>query len=77
MGAFSLPTVVSDAPNKIDVYIIGTDSALWHLSWDGLRWSAWEKLGGVIVDQPAAVSWGPGRVDMFATGTDHAMWDNW
>jgi hypothetical protein len=34
----------------------------------GLGWSAWQDLGGIITSAPAAVSWGPARIDLFARG---------
>jgi hypothetical protein len=41
--------VVSWGPNRIDVFAIGTDNALYHMAWDGSRWSDWEKRGGTLV----------------------------
>lgn len=34
----------------------------------GLGWTAWQDLGGIITSAPAPVSWGPGRIDVFARG---------
>lgn len=73
----SMPVVVSDQANRQDVYVIGTDSALWHRYWDGTAWRPWRSLGGTLVSKPAVASWGPDRVDAFAFGTDYAIWHNW
>ncbi|HEY5183716.1 MAG TPA: hypothetical protein VIM19_02160 [Actinomycetes bacterium] len=71
------PAVVSWAPNRLDVFTIGTDSALWHRWWDGSSWGGWESLGGLLESEPVAVSWAPNRIDVFALGTDHALWHRW
>lgn len=60
--------------SRTDVFVRGSDNALWHRSFDGSTWSAWESLGGTLTSNPAAVSWGPNRVDVFVRGTDGALW---
>jgi hypothetical protein len=60
----------------LDVFVRGTDSALWHRWYDG-GWSGWERLGGTLTSAPAAVSWSNGRIDVFAAGTDSALWHKW
>jgi len=71
------PVAASWAPNRLDVFTMGTDSALWHRWWDGSNWGGWESLGGTITSKPAVVSWGPNRLDVFALGTDSALWHRW
>ena len=73
----SPPVAVSWGPNRIDVFTMGTDSALWHRWWDGAHWGGWESLGGTITSPPSVVSWAPNRLDVFARGTDSAMWHRW
>lgn len=73
----SPPIAVSWAPNRIDAFAMGTDSALYHRWWDGSSWGGWESLGGVVTSEPAAVSWAPNRLDVFAVGTDGAMNHRW
>ena len=70
----SSPSVASWAPGRLDVFIRGTDNALWHSFWTGTAWSPFESLGGVLTSDPAAVSWGPGRLDVFVRGTDNQLW---
>jgi hypothetical protein len=72
----SSPSVASWAPNRLDVFVRGTDNALWHKWWNN-GWSGWESLGGVLTSAPAAVSWGPNRIDIFVRGTDNALWHKW
>src|SRR5215469_3404740 len=73
----SSPRVVAWAPNRLDIFVVGTDSALWHRWWDGSQWGSWESLGGIIVSPPEVVSWNTNRLDIFALGTDHALWHRW
>jgi Common central domain of tyrosinase len=73
----SPPGAVSWGPNRLDVFVVGTDHAMWHRWWDGAAWGGWESLGGILASPPEAVSWGPNRLDVFVVGTDHAMWHRW
>ena len=70
----SAPTVASWQSNRLDVFAIGQNRALWHLYWNGSSWSQWEDLGGVLNYSPAAVSWGRNRIDVFGVGTNKALW---
>lgn len=72
----SSPAVASWAPNRLDLFVVGTDSALWHKWWNN-GWSGWESLGGTLTSDPAAVSWGTNRIDIFARGTNSALWHKW
>ena len=64
--------------NRLDLFGIGTDGAMYHKAWNGSAWSPsplnWERLGGVFTSEPAVVSWGQDRLDIFALGTDGAMY---
>ncbi|KAF8246220.1 fucose-specific lectin [Wilcoxina mikolae CBS 423.85] len=70
----SSPTVASWSSNKVDVFLIGEDQALYTLSRSGnstAKWRPPQKLGGKFSSlTPAAVSWEQGRLDVFAVGTD-------
>lgn len=66
--------VASWGSGRLDVFIRGTDSALWHRFYDAGTWSAWESLGGILSADPAAVSWSNGRLDVFVRGGDAALW---
>jgi len=67
--------------NRLDLFVIGTDSAIFHKAWDGKAWlpsmKDWENLGGSFVFEPASVAWGPNRLDIFAIGTDSALYHKW
>jgi hypothetical protein len=68
------PGVSSWASNRLDVFVRGQDSALWHQSMSGTTWSGWQSMGGIITSDPAAVSWGANRIDVLARGQDNALW---
>ncbi len=75
---YTSPTVSSWGQNRLDVFVRGKDSALWHLPYNA-GWGTWESLGGELTSEPCAVSWGPNRIDVFARGKDgallHKIWD--
>jgi hypothetical protein len=68
------PAVSSWSAGRLDVFVEGTDGALWHKWWTGTSWSGWESLGGKLTSSPAATSQGSGLIDVFARGTDGALW---
>lgn len=72
-------TAASWANGRIDVFGIGTDSALWHLWYLDGNWStSWENVGGVCIGKPKAISPREGRLDIFVKGVDSAMYQlNW
>ena len=71
------PGVSSWGSGRLDVFVRGTDNALWHQFYDAGAWSAWESLGGVLAADPTAVSWANGRIDVFVRGADNALWHRW
>jgi hypothetical protein len=86
--SFNLPAAVVSGPavqnepiagDRIDVFGIGTDSAVYHLAWTfNQGWmKSWESLGGKFISPPAAVSWGSNRLDVFGIGTDSGMYHKW
>jgi hypothetical protein len=78
----SSPAVSSWAPGVIDVFVEGTDGALWHEWYSDGAWhpsqSDWERLSpSTFLYSPAAVSWGTRRVDVFVTGTNRHLMHVW
>jgi hypothetical protein len=71
------PAVSSWAAERLDVFTVGTDNALWH-KWFENGWYGWESLGGSLTDaSPAAISWSNGRIDVFARGSDGTLQHKW
>jgi hypothetical protein len=68
---------VSWAPNRLDIFGLGTDNAVWHRWWDGAHWGGWESLGGSLFSPVSAVSWSGDRLDLFAMGGDSALCHLW
>ena len=73
----STPEAVTWGPNRLDVFAVGTDHAMWHRWWNGNAWGGWESLGGALTSRPSAVVWGSNRLDIFALGTDLAVYHKW
>jgi hypothetical protein len=73
----SSPAAVSWSSSyfRLDVFVRGTDGALWHKAYQN-GWGRWESLGGQLAygTGPAVSSWGSGRLDAFVQGTDGALW---
>jgi hypothetical protein len=72
--ATSVSAVSSWGSSRLDLFVRGTDNALWHRSWDGTAWSVWDSLGGILTSDPSAVSQGVNSIDVFVRGTDNAIW---
>jgi baseplate J-like protein/repeat uncharacterized protein DUF346 len=72
------PAVASWGHDRLDVFVIGTDRALYHKWWDGNSWgpttTGYEYMGGIVVGDPAVVSWDHDRLDVFVIGTDGALY---
>lgn len=68
------PDATSSGATATDVFVRGSDNALWQRSWNGTTWGTWTSLGGTLTADPGAVSQGPGHTDVFVRGTDNAIW---
>jgi hypothetical protein len=84
LNGLSAPSVVSWAANRLDIFAIGLNGALYHRWWDGTNWNGPENLGGEgLINSPSAVSWAANRLDIFAVGSTgnlyHWAWNgtNW
>jgi hypothetical protein len=71
------PSAISWGSDRIGIFGVGTDSAMFHKLWDGSCWGGWESLGGILESEPVAVSWGLRWLDVFTIGTDSALWHKW
>jgi len=58
----------------LDVFVQGSDHALWRKSLDHGRWSSWESLGGRFASDPAVASWGEGRLDVYVVTSNGQLW---
>jgi hypothetical protein len=73
----SRPAAVSWGGGRIDVFVRGSDTHLWHRWFSGGGWSGWQNLFGVIPAgaSPAAASMASNRLEIFVRGTDNAVWE--
>ena len=68
------PAVTAQNANSLDVFVRGSDGALWYKYWTGTTWTASTSLGGVLTSAPAATSPANGAMDVFVRGSDNALW---
>jgi hypothetical protein len=70
--------VVAWGANRLDVFVLGTNRAVYHKWWNGAAWgpsgTGYEAMGGIGVSRPEAVAWGPDRLDVFVVGTDSGLY---
>jgi len=75
-------SVTSWGTNRFDLFVRGTDGAIYTKTWDStqpLNWDnshwypsqfGWNYLGGFITGTPEAISWGSNRIDIFMRAGD-------
>jgi hypothetical protein len=71
----SAPAAVSWGSGRIDVFVRGTDSTPYHVSFDNGSWGpGWVPLGGQTFHAPAAASRGAGRLYVLVRGTNGMLY---
>jgi hypothetical protein len=66
--------------NESDVFVVGTDHAVWHAYFAPMgialpcQGGCWESWGGFGASDPAATSIASGELDMVVRGTDSGLW---
>jgi hypothetical protein len=82
--SFYPPAAASWDANNMDLFVIGTDKAVWNrhnctADCVGITgWGPWVSLGGDSISAPTAWSSAPGILDVFVVGTDENLWnDHW
>jgi hypothetical protein len=70
------PAVCSWGGGRLDVFVQGTNSGMYHKSWtDQKGWSGWDYLGGVLTSAPAATATSDGnQIGVFVRGNDGGVW---
>ena len=73
--------VVAWGANRLDAFVIGTNSRLYHKWWNGSVWgpslTGYEDMGGTIISDPEVVAWGANRLDAFVIGTNSRLYHKW
>lgn len=67
------PAAVTCGSGCLDVFVRGTDDALWTRSYRNGAWQDWRSLGGKLASDPSVISIAPGRVDAVARGADNNL----
>jgi len=68
-----------NADGRMEVFVRGTDNAVWH-KWQiapNSSWSGWASLSGVITSNICIGRNADGRLEVFVRGTDNALWHKW
>jgi hypothetical protein len=66
----------SSSGSRLDVFVQGTNGAMYQKTWNGTSWSNWISLGGSLTSSPAATSPTSGAIDVFVRGGDNGLWEN-
>jgi hypothetical protein len=74
-GVFlSAPGAVNWEGERIDLFGVGTDYAMYRKVWDGSAWTSdWERLGGAFSSACSIVKMHAGQIDVFARGADNTL----
>jgi hypothetical protein len=67
------PDISTRGYGTLDVFVKGSDNALWTRHMEDRGWGSWSSLGGVLTSGPGAVQQGS-VTDVVARGSDNAMW---
>jgi hypothetical protein len=71
----SSPAVAAPAAKRLDLYVRGTDNAIWQRRYNGTTWGSWGSLGGTTYASPAASTRrGTSIVDVFLRGADNSIY---
>ena len=70
------PTVASWGVGQFDLFVRGTDNALWQRHYDGALHD-WAAAASPLSYDPTMISWGPNRFDLFVRGPDNALQHGW
>jgi len=73
-GIVGTPAVCSPGKGSFDLFVRGTDNALWWRHAYMGSWGQWVNLGGRGTSDPSAASYASGGLFVCVRGTDGACW---
>ena len=74
-GLLSEPVAISVSASRIDVFVLGSDSALWHRRQVDGKWLPWVRLGAFpLTGKPSVCSSAPGQIDLAVISAEKALW---
>ena len=68
------PAAVSWRGGVVNVYVRGSDGAVWQLHRERGAWRGWRSIGGIVDGGPSAVSVTDDRLDVFAIADGRLWW---
>jgi hypothetical protein len=79
LAAGTGPAACSMSSNRFDLFAVGTDKAIYQMTWSNPSYGAWHSIGKPasvqFASSPAAVVLSGNALSVFARGTDGAVWD--
>ncbi len=83
-GAATRATLISTVSGHMDMFVRGSDNALWQRSFDGV-WHDWIPVLQGLAYDPVVASSGSGRFDLLVRGSDNSLqytyydgtWHDW
>jgi hypothetical protein len=66
------PAVARNSDGRLEVFVIGSDHALYHdsqITAGGITWSGFTKLGGYVISDPVVAPNSDGRLQVFVIGS--------
>lgn len=78
-GEGSLSSGVSASTGRLNVYVRGSDNAIWMSRYNGVSWSSWYSISatGSANSRPGVVAQKASAINAFVRGTDNAVWNAW
>jgi hypothetical protein len=86
-ATITAPHALWSAPERLDVFVLGTNLEIWHRWREAGQWNeGWQTLGSLWLSPPRAVSRHPGTIDVVAINSgsnlQHATfaegrWNGW
>lgn len=64
----------SEDQDRIDVFAVGNDSALWQLTKRHTGWGNWTSLGGNVTSTPTVVNSVNGSIEVFSVDNYQQVW---
>lgn len=73
-GLVGTPSAVATSKDRIELFAVGTDSAVYTKRWTrGFGWTTWEWLGGEVRNEVSAAKVSDTRIDVFGVGSGHSV----
>ena len=68
------PAAYGSGTDRVDVFVRGTDNAVYQRTFEHGCWGRWIKLGGNVTDSPTVAFTSPTQWTVVARGTDGKVW---